>query len=121
MPVPSWIQDAIFFQIFPDRFANGDPSNDPPNVQPWGSPPTRRGYQGGDLKGITDKLDYLLDLGANAIYLNPIFMSAANHRYHTIDYFRIDPFLGDLDDFHTLVETAHRKGIRIINREAGSR
>ncbi len=114
MPIPTWVHDAIFYQIFPDRFANGDPSNDPPNVQPWGAPPTRRRYQGGDLKGITQKLDYLLDLGINAIYLNPIFLSPANHRYHTTDYFRVDPWLGDLDDFHTLVDTAHRGGIRII-------
>jgi cyclomaltodextrinase / maltogenic alpha-amylase / neopullulanase len=114
MTIPSWVQDSIFYQIFPDRFANGDPSIDPPNVQPWGSPPSRRAYQGGDLKGITDKLDYLLDLGINAIYLNPIFQSAANHRYHTNDYFSIDPLLGSLDDFHNLIATAHRRNIRVI-------
>ena len=69
MSVPSWVQDAIFYQIFPDRFNNGDPSNDPANVQPWGEEPTEKGFQGGDLKGITNKLDYLQDLGINAIYL----------------------------------------------------
>lgn len=114
MPVPTWVKDAVFYHIFPDRFANGDPAIDPPNVQPWGAPPTRSGYQGGDLAGITQKLDYLLDLGVNAIYLNPIFLSAANHRYHTVDYFRIDPLLGNLADFHALIDAAHRRDMRII-------
>jgi glycosidase len=114
MTVPAWVKDAVFYQIFPDRFANGDPSLDPPNAQPWGAPPTRKGYQGGDLKGITQNLDYLVDLGINAIYLNPIFLSAANHRYHTVDYFRIDPLLGTLADFHTLAYAAHHRDIRII-------
>ena len=66
MSVPSWVQDAIFYQIFPDRFNNGDPSNDPANVQPWGAEPTEKGFQGGDLKGITNKLDYLQELGISA-------------------------------------------------------
>jgi cyclomaltodextrinase / maltogenic alpha-amylase / neopullulanase len=114
MAVPAWVQDAVFYQIFPDRFANGDPSIDPPNVQPWGTAPTRWGFQGGDLAGITQKIDYLVDLGINAIYLNPIFMAASTHRYDTRDYFRIDPKLGSLADFHRLIETAHRSGIRVI-------
>jgi glycosidase len=114
MSVPEWVSKAIFYQIFPDRFANGDPGNDPVNTQPWGTPPTRRGFQGGDLKGIAARLDYLLDLGVNAIYLNPIFMAASTHRYDTIDYLRIDPKLGELQDFHTLIETAHRSGVRVI-------
>jgi cyclomaltodextrinase / maltogenic alpha-amylase / neopullulanase len=114
MSVAEWISDAIFYQIFPDRFANGDPGNDPANVQPWGAPPTRHGFQGGDLRGITQKMDYLLDLGINALYLNPIFLSPSNHRYDTVDYLRIDPKLGDLEDFHALIETAHRNNIRVI-------
>ena len=72
---PEWVQDAIIYQIFPDRFANGDPANDPTNVQPWGAKPTDKGFQGGDLKGILDHFDYLLDLGVNALYLNPIFQA----------------------------------------------
>lgn len=75
MKVPEWVADAIFYQIFPDRFANGDPDNDPPNVRPWGSPPDLYHFQGGDLKGILQRLDYLLDLGITAVYLNPIFLS----------------------------------------------
>jgi len=114
MSVPDWVQDAIFYQIFPDRFYNGDPGNDPPNVQPWGSTPTSWGFQGGDLHGILQKFDYLLDLGINAIYLNPIFLATSTHRYNTTDYYRIDPRLGSLDDFHALVEHAHRNQVRVI-------
>jgi glycosidase len=114
MSVPEWVQDAIFYQIFPDRFANGDHENDPPNLVHWGSPPTSWGFQGGDLIGILQKFDYLLDLGINAIYLNPIFQATSNHRYNTMDYYQIDPKLGTLDDFHNIVEIAHHNHVRII-------
>ncbi len=114
MSVPEWVQDAIFYQIFPDRFANGNPDNDPPNVMKWGAPPTSWGFQGGDLSGILQKLDYLLDLGINTIYLNPIFQATSNHRYNTVDYYQIDPKLGTLEDFHRLIEHAHRNQVRII-------
>ena len=114
MSVPDWVQDAIFYQIFPDRFYNGDQENDPPNVQPWGSVPTSWGFQGGDLHGILQKFDYLLDLGINAVYLNPIFLASSTHGYNTSDYYRIDPKLGSLDDFHALVEHAHQNQVRII-------
>jgi cyclomaltodextrinase len=114
MTVPYWVEDTIFYQIFPDRFANGDTHNDPPNVQPWGSPPTSWGFQGGDLRGVIDKFDYILDLGINAIYLNPIFLSTSNHRYNTVDYFKIDPRVGTLEDFHALLATAHSNNVRVI-------
>ncbi|HVN56529.1 MAG TPA: glycoside hydrolase family 13 protein [Anaerolineaceae bacterium] len=114
MSIPYWVEDAVFYQIFPDRFANGDPANDPPNVQPWGSIPTTWGYQGGDLRGIIQHFDYLLDLGINAIYLNPIFLATSNHRYNTTDYFRIDPKLGTLADFHALISVAHRNDVHVI-------
>jgi cyclomaltodextrinase len=114
MSVPDWVQDAIFYQIFPDRFANGNHDNDPPNLMNWGSQPTTWGFQGGDLIGILQKFDYLLDLGINAIYLNPIFQAASNHRYNTMDYYRIDPKLGTFEDFHRLIEHAHRNGVRVI-------
>ncbi len=114
MSVPYWIEDAIFYQIFPDRFANGDKTNDPWNVQPWGSPPTIYHFQGGDLRGVINRFDYLLDLGINAIYLNPIFQATSNHRYNTLDYFKIDPKLGDMGDFKALLDLAHRNGVRII-------
>jgi cyclomaltodextrinase / maltogenic alpha-amylase / neopullulanase len=114
MTTPYWVQDAIFYQIFPDRFANGDTSNDPLNVQKWGTPPTNWGFQGGDLRGILQHLDYLMDLGVNSLYLNPIFLASPNHRYHTCDYFKIDPRLGTQADFHALVDTLHNNNMRII-------
>jgi cyclomaltodextrinase len=114
MTAPIWVKDSIFYQIFPDRFANGNPANDPPNVQKWGSEPTIWGFQGGDLRGIVQHFDYLLDLGITALYLNPIFAAPSNHRYNTSDFYQIDPKLGTLADFHLLVETAHRNEVRII-------
>jgi cyclomaltodextrinase / maltogenic alpha-amylase / neopullulanase len=114
MTIPYWVQDSVFYQIFPDRFANGDKQNDPPNVQPWGSKPTIWNYMGGDLRGVIHKFNYLLDLGINAIYLNPIFHSTANHGYHTVDYYRIDPFLGSMKDFKALLNVAHNNGVRVI-------
>jgi cyclomaltodextrinase / maltogenic alpha-amylase / neopullulanase len=114
MPTPYWVQDAIFYQIFPDRFANGDLSNDPPNLQKWGTSPTSWGFQGGDLRGIIQHFDYLLDLGINAIYLNPIFSATSTHRYNTSDYYQIDPKLGTIVDFRALLDTAHHNNVRII-------
>ncbi len=114
MTTPYWLQDSIFYHIFPDRFANGDRENDPPNLHKWGSPPTSSGFQGGDLRGIIQHFDYLLDLGINAIYLNPIFAATSTHRYNTSDYFSIDPKLGTLKDFHALVEIAHRNDVRLV-------
>jgi len=112
--VPEWVKDAIFYQIFPDRFANGDPNNDPENVAPWGSEPTHYNHMGGDLQGIIDRLDYLLDLGINAIYLNPIFWASSNHKYDPYDYRRIDPRFGTLATFTRLLEMAHRNGVKIV-------
>ncbi len=114
MSVPYWVQDSIFYQIFPDRFANGDKTNDPPNVQKWGAKPTIWDFQGGDLRGIIRRFDYLLELGINAIYLNPIFQATSSHRYNTSDYYKIDPKLGDLGDFSALLDIAHRNNIRVI-------
>ncbi len=114
MTTPYWVQDAIFYQIFPDRFANGDPTNDPPNVAPWGSPPHTFKFQGGDLRGIIQHFDYLLDLGINAIYLNPIFQATSTHRYNTTDYYKIDPKLGTMHDFQALLEIAHRNNVHVI-------
>jgi glycosidase len=114
MTTPYWLQDAIFYQIFPDRFANGNRANDPANVQKWGARPTNWHFQGGDLRGIIQHFDYLLELGINAIYLNPIFQSPSNHRYNASDYYKIDPKLGDIFDFHALIDMAHRNNVRIV-------
>lgn len=112
--VPDWVRDAIFYQIFPERFANGDTSLDPPGTVPWGTPPTRTNMMGGDLRGITDRLPHVRDLGATALYLTPIFAARTNHRYDTSDYLRIDPRLGDEASFKEMVDTAHDLGIRVV-------
>ena len=96
---PAWVHDAVFYQIFPDRFATSDRVAKPNGVEAWDTPPTPHGYKGGDLLGVTERLDHLVDLGITAIYLNPIFQSASNHRYHTHDYFQVDPLLGGNDAF----------------------
>jgi cyclomaltodextrinase / maltogenic alpha-amylase / neopullulanase len=114
MTVPTWAQDAIFYQIFPDRFNKGRSDYTFPNMQPWGSKPSIHGFQGGDLQGIIQKMDYLQDLGINALYLNPIFRSPSNHRYNTSNYYEIDPKLGTLDDFKLLLRESHQRNIRII-------
>ncbi|MDJ0496382.1 MAG: glycoside hydrolase family 13 protein [Acidimicrobiia bacterium] len=111
---PAWVKDAVFYQIFPDRFAKSARLEKPANLQAWGAPPTRHGFMGGDLLGIADNLGYLRDLGINALYLNPIFVSGANHRYHTDDYYTVDPLLGGNAALDELIEKAHAVGIRIV-------
>lgn len=111
---PAWVKDAIFYQIFPDRFAKSEKVKKPHNLEPWNSPPTSMGFKGGDLVGVTENLDYLQDLGITAIYFNPIFASASNHRYHTHDYYTIDPILGTEEDFDNLVKELHRRNMKIV-------
>jgi len=111
---PHWVRHAVFYQIFPDRFAKSARVPKPSNLEPWEGRPTHYGFKGGDLLGIAERLDYLQDLGINAIYLCPIFQSTANHRYHTHDYYRVDPILGGDAAFRTLLDEAHRRDIRII-------
>jgi len=112
--IPEWVRDAIFYQIFPERFKNGDPANDPPGSEAWDERPTRTNFFGGDLEGVIQGLDYLGDLGINALYLTPIFMAATNHKYDTFDYCSIDPHFGDEATFDRLVAEAHQRDIRII-------
>ncbi|MCA0293819.1 MAG: glycoside hydrolase family 13 protein [Actinobacteria bacterium] len=114
MSAPDWLADAVFYQIFPERFANGDPGLDPPDVQPWDAEPTRDNFLGGDLQGIIDHLDHLTSLGVNALYLTPIFEARTNHRYDAVDYFAVDHRLGDLDTFRRLVAACHARGVRIV-------
>jgi cyclomaltodextrinase len=111
---PSWVKNAVFYQIFPDRFANSSQVIKPGNLEPWEAPPTQHGFKGGDLLGVLEHLDYLEDLGITALYLNPVFQSACNHRYHTHDYYRVDPLLGGNEAFHQLLEAAHSRGIRVV-------
>lgn len=111
---PSWASKTIFYQIFPDRFYNGDPSNDPDKKTVWGDKPTIENFFGGDFSGIIAKIPYLKQLGIGGVYLNPIFDSPSNHKYNTSDYLRIAPEFGDLRTFRKLVEQLHQSGIRII-------
>ena len=117
---PDWVKDAIFYQIFPDRFARdpGDASAGAAgmgvSLQPWGSVCTPHGFMGGNLAGITQRLDYLSDLGVTAIFLNPIFASAANHRYIAHDYYQVDPLLGGNAGFARFLDAAHARGMRVI-------
>ncbi len=136
---PEWMRNAVVYQIFPDRFRNGDPSNDPADDalefydglrsifhETWNEPPVdprqpgefqgrwNVDFFGGDLAGIIEKLDYLQDLGVTAIYLNPIFAARSNHRYDTADFKAIDPLLGDLETFRTLVAEAKKRGMVLI-------
>ncbi|PWK06004.1 glycoside hydrolase family 13 protein [Tumebacillus permanentifrigoris] len=112
--IPEWAKSAIVYQIFPDRFQNGNPSIDPEGVRPWGELPTANTFFGGDLQGILDKLPYLENLGVNLIYLTPIFTSPSTHKYDTADYYQIDPVFGDLETFKRLVDNAHVRGIRVM-------
>ncbi len=111
---PDWVRDAIFYQIFPDRFARSLGVPKAAHLDAWGDPPTPHGYQGGDLIGVLEKLDYLSDLGVNAIYFTPIFQSASNHRYHTHDYLRVDPMLGGDRALRKLIDGAHARGIKVV-------
>lgn len=114
MKPPEWVKDAIFYQIFPDRFYNGDLTNDPENIVEWEEKPTHNNFFGGDLLGIIKKLDYLENLDINALYLNPIFKAPSNHKYDTEDYFQIDPQFGDKATLKKLVKELHSRGMRII-------
>nr|AAX29990.1 cyclomaltodextrinase [Laceyella sacchari] len=113
---PEWARDAVVYQIFPDRFANGDKENDPPRTEDWSKDarPGRDSFYGGDLEGVIHSLPYLRKLGVNALYFTPIFASPSNHKYDTADYLRIDPQFGNLDTFKRLIREAHRHGMRII-------
>src|SRR5262245_61781565 len=112
---PEWVKDAIFYQIFPERFANGDITNDPPNRADWETDlPTRENFFGGDLAGITQKASYLRDLGINALYLTPIFEAASNHKYDTHDYLKINPSFGDETNFKQMREALTSADVRLV-------
>jgi len=112
--VPGWAAGSVMYQIFPERFANCEPSNDPEGTVAWGSTPRPIQFQGGDLQGITQRLDDLAWLGIEVIYLNPIFTSPSNHKYDTVDYFSVDPAFGGDQALRELVGAAHERGMRVI-------
>jgi cyclomaltodextrinase / maltogenic alpha-amylase / neopullulanase len=112
--VPEWVSHAVFYQVFPDRFARSDAVPKPGNLEAWEAPPTSRGYKGGDLLGVVERLDHLQDLGVTALYLNPVFQSGSNHRYHTHDYHRVDPMLGGDAALAALLDACHARGMKVV-------
>ena len=127
---PGWPPESVFYQIFPDRFADGDPASNPrpeeyeyrgqrPVTYPWEEPPPKEQpgalvFYGGDLPGIQSKLDYLADLGVNALYLNPIFTALTNHKYDVTDYEHVDPHLGGDAALIALRRALDERGMRYI-------
>lgn len=128
---PSWVKGTVFYQIFPERFCNGDTSNDVLDNEYYfeGHPTIRRDWHdpvgpyheaycldffGGDLQGIESKIEYLKRLGVNALYLNPIFYAATNHKYDCLDYFNVDPHFGGNAALASLTKALHQAGIKII-------
>ncbi|MEO8207439.1 MAG: alpha-amylase family glycosyl hydrolase [Chloroflexota bacterium] len=112
--VPAWARDAVFYQVFPDRFASSARVEDPGPMEPWSAAPTVHGFKGGDLLGLAERLGELVDLGVTALYLNPIFTAASNHRYNASDLMTVDPLLGGEAAFRELLVEAHGRGIRVI-------
>ena len=115
--VPNWVKSTIWYQIFPDRFCNGDETINPENVKEWALPNQsvkNSECYGGDLQGIINKLDYLKELGITGIYMTPINVSKSNHKYDTTDYYKIDTNFGDKKTMQKLVSEAHKRNIRIM-------
>ncbi len=115
---PYWVKNSVFYQIFPDRFGK---SKEPKykikynlELEPWNQNPTLQGYKGGELWGVIEALNYIQNLGCDAIYFTPIFQSTSNHRYHTHDYFQVDPLLGGNEAFLSLLEAAHSRDIKVV-------
>ena len=132
---PDWAKGAVFYQIYVDRFCNGDPSNDvltneyqyiggkTVKVDDWDKYPAAMGvreFYGGDLQGVLDKMDYLQDLGVDVIYFNPLFVSPSNHKYDIQDYDYIDPHVGKIvhDEGELLSDDQHenRYATKYIDR-----
>ncbi|WP_077301453.1 glycoside hydrolase family 13 protein [Virgibacillus pantothenticus] len=112
---PKWVKDTTWYQIFPERFANGDEQLNPEGSLAWGSAaPTTTNFFGGDFQGVINHLDHLEELGVNGIYFTPIFKAYSNHKYDTIDYMEIDPQFGDKETFRKLVKECHQRGIKVM-------
>ncbi|EMA6341369.1 alpha-glycosidase [Bacillus cytotoxicus] len=112
---PSWVKDTVWYQIFPERFANGDITRNPEHTLPWGSTdPTPTNFFGGDFTGVIEHLDYLVKLGISGIYFTPIFTAHSNHKYDTIDYTEIDSQFGTKEIFKRLINECHNRGIKVM-------
>lgn len=111
-----WVKNTVWYQIFPERFANGDRSNDPIGTKKWNASdhPGRQDFYGGDLQGVLDHLNHLQKLGVNGIYFNPLFKAPSNHKYDTEDYYQIDPHFGNAALFKEVVTQAHQRGIHVM-------
>ena len=108
---PEWSKGAVIYQIFPERFS---PTDCQYSEHWFDAPMGHMTRTNGSLKGIYQKIPYIKDLGVDAIYLNPIFLSNSSHRYDTVDYMKIDPKLGDDNDLKLLVDECHKNGIKVI-------
>ncbi|MGF2942871.1 glycoside hydrolase family 13 protein [Enterococcus xiangfangensis] len=128
---PTWYREAVFYQIFPDRFANGNPDrrinqpkknsfiyateeDTPLYIRNQQNEIVRWDFFGGNFKGIQAKIPYFQELGITAIYLNPIFEATSNHRYDTNDYFKVDGILGTEEEFRELIAALHEAGIAVV-------
>lgn len=115
MAVPEWVKTATCYQIFPERFAVGSSGKDLSYVNTqWGVKPTPKSYYGGDLIGVREHLDYLVDLGVNVLYMTPVFCSPTNHKYEITDYETVDPAFGGNEALKSLIEDAHKLGIKVM-------
>lgn len=112
---PEWVKNTVWYQIFPERFANGNKDNNPEGVIPWGgTDPTKTNLFGGDIEGVIQNIGYLKELGVSGIYFTPIFKAHSNHKYDTIDYMEIDPQFGTKETFKELIEICHKNGIKVM-------
>ncbi|OAH54739.1 alpha-glycosidase [Domibacillus aminovorans] len=111
---PDWVKKTVWYQIFPERFEDGEPSINHRDTQPWGAEPKKESYFGGDFQGIIKRLTYLENLGINGIYFTPIFRAETNHKYDTTNYLEIDPQFGDKRLLKKLVQECHKRGIRVM-------
>ncbi|TDQ42778.1 glycoside hydrolase family 13 protein [Aureibacillus halotolerans] len=112
---PEWVKKTVWYQLFLERFANGDELNDPPGTLPWGSRrPKANDFFGGDLAGALQHMDHLVQLGITGIYLTPIFEATSNHKYDTIDYKSLDPAFGSTSTLKSFISACHEKGIRVM-------
>jgi cyclomaltodextrinase / maltogenic alpha-amylase / neopullulanase len=112
--IPDWVKDAVFYQVFTERFENGDIGNDPHQVEPWGTKPWIEQMQGGDLDGVAKRMGYLAKLGVNALYFNPIFEAPSNHKYNTADYERIAPDFGGQAAYEKMLGAAEKHGMKVV-------
>ncbi len=113
--VPEWLEHAIVYNIFPDSFATSKRNiSDTADEVEWENGLKLKSRLGGTIKGITENLDYISDMGFNCLYLNPVFVAGEYHKYDILDYHHISPNLGTDEDFDELVRQAHSRGMRII-------